>query len=133
MSGLIESEKVCLGGQTDESDLYIAPTVLTGMKPDSPAMGQEIFGPILPILNVNSVEEAIQFVNAREKPLALYVFGNDQKAIENILTRTSSGSAMVNDCLMQATSITLFIIFFVLFFQPIFLTIFYFLFYLFSS
>lgn len=102
VSGLIEKEKVALGGQTDEAGLYIAPTVMTGITAESPAMQQEIFGPLLPILNIGSVDEAITFINDRDKPLSLYVFGKSSSQIKKVLTSTSSGSVVVNDTLMQA-------------------------------
>lgn len=69
---------VC-GGQTDRADRYIAPTVLFGTSPNAPVMGEEIFGPILPILVVQDVREAIAFINARSRPLAAYVFSGDAK------------------------------------------------------
>ena len=64
-------------------------------------MQDEIFGPILPILTVASVEEAISFVQEREKPLALYIFSNVQKTIDRVLKMTSSGSVCVNDAMVQ--------------------------------
>jgi len=103
VTGLLEKDKVAIGGQTDEADLYVAPTVLTGVTADSPSMQQEIFGPILPILNVDDADEAIIFVNDREKPLALYVFSADADRIKKVLTYTSSGSAVANDTLVQAS------------------------------
>lgn len=94
---LLESGDVATGGDVDEDDLYIAPTILRGVAPDSPAMADEIFGPILPILNVESTDDAIAFINARPKPLALYVFTGDKDVERRVLERTSSGGACVND------------------------------------
>ncbi|MEM6409759.1 MAG: aldehyde dehydrogenase family protein, partial [Pseudomonadota bacterium] len=74
VSRLIEGESVVLGGQTDREKKYIAPTILRDVKVDAPAMQEEIFGPILPTLPIASVDEAISFINGRDKPLALYVF-----------------------------------------------------------
>jgi len=65
-------------------------------------MKEEIFGPLLPMVNVNDVEEAVSFVNAREKPLALYCFSKQQDFIKLLRDRTSSGSFVANDVLMQA-------------------------------
>ena len=93
---------VAHGGKTDRSDLYIEPTVLTDVTPKSDIMGQEIFGPVLPIIRVPSVDDALDFVNANEKPLALYVFSNNQAIIKDTLARTTSGSAVANDTMMQA-------------------------------
>lgn len=59
--------------------LLVAPTILTDVDPESKIMQEEIFGPILPIVTVKNLEDAIQFINQREKPLALYVFANDKK------------------------------------------------------
>ncbi|KAI2561389.1 aldehyde dehydrogenase 3 family member B1, partial [Homo sapiens] len=65
--------------QSDESDRYIAPTVLVDVQEMEPVMQEEIFGPILPIVNVQSLDEAIEFINRREKPLALYAFSNSSQ------------------------------------------------------
>ncbi len=98
LSKLLASGKPVLGGQTDEQARYIAPTVLEDVSPDAPIMQEEIFGPILPVLTVPNVESAIEFVNRRDKPLALYVFTNDKQTAERVIERTSSGGACVNDC-----------------------------------
>ncbi|KAJ3157909.1 Aldehyde dehydrogenase, dimeric NADP-preferring [Geranomyces variabilis] len=95
--------KVAVGGETDETELYIAPTVLTGVSGSDPVMEDEIFGPLLPILPTDSVNECIDFVRAREKPLALYVFSKNQKVVDDVLARTDSGNAVVNDLLMNMT------------------------------
>jgi aldehyde dehydrogenase (NAD+) len=93
---LLKDGEVAIGGQADEAERYIAPTVLRHVSPDAPVMAEEIFGPILPVLPVKSVDEAVRFVNARPKPLALYVFSNDPRVAEDVLARTSSGGACVN-------------------------------------
>ena len=72
--GLLDSGTVGVGGEHDAASRFIAPTVLRDVAADSPAMQDEIFGPILPVLTVGSIDEAIAFVNERDKPLALYVF-----------------------------------------------------------
>ena len=100
LSKLITGQVV--GGKTDEADLYIEPTFIKGATADSPAMKDEIFGPILPIVNVSSIAEAIQFINKREKPLALYVFSNNQATCELVAQKTSSGGFVSNDVLMHA-------------------------------
>lgn len=101
--GLMEGEKIVVGGDNDESSCYIAPTVLADVKPDSKIMEEEIFGPLLPILTIGSVNEAIEFINQREKPLALYVFSNDKKVIKKMIAETSSGGVTANDVLMHYT------------------------------
>jgi aldehyde dehydrogenase (NAD+) len=71
------------------------------VSPDSPVMQEEIFGPILPVLEVDNVQQVIDFVNARPSPLGLYVFAEDQQVAERILDSTTSGDAAVNDCTIQ--------------------------------
>ncbi|MGE0707463.1 MAG: aldehyde dehydrogenase family protein [Planctomycetota bacterium] len=97
--GLLANAKVALGGEHDAAERYLAPTILEGVSPEHPVMQEEIFGPILPVLPVDSMDEAIAFVNEREKPLALYVFSNDGDDAERVLGGTSSGGACVNDTL----------------------------------
>jgi aldehyde dehydrogenase (NAD+) len=90
------------GGQRERADRYLAPTVLINVSPESPAMQEEIFGPILPLLEVSDVQEAIEFVNARPSPLGIYLFSEDRSTSECILNSTTSGGAVVNDCTLQA-------------------------------
>ncbi|XP_058295770.1 aldehyde dehydrogenase family 3 member B2 isoform X2 [Hylobates moloch] len=92
LRALLGCGRVAIGGQSDESDRYIAPTVLVDVQETEPVMQEEIFGPILPIVNVQSVDEAIAFINRREKPLALYAFSNSSQVVNQMLERTSSGS-----------------------------------------
>ena len=96
LSRLLDSGRIVLGGETDEASRYIAPTVQREVPLDSPVMSEEIFGPILPVLPVGSVDDAIRFVNAREKPLALYVFSSRPEAQQRVISRTSSGGAAIN-------------------------------------
>lgn len=96
LMALMDSGRVAAGGQADERDRYIAPTVLTDVEPDAPIMQDEIFGPILPVLKIGDVEEAIRFVNARPKPLALYVFTEDDTTARDVVARTTSGGLTVN-------------------------------------
>ena len=101
LKGLLGSGTVYHGGQHDRDDRYIAPTILVNVSPDSPVMQEEIFGPILPVLEVANVQQVIDFVNARPSPLGLYVFAEDQRVVEQILGATTSGDAAVNDCTVQ--------------------------------
>jgi aldehyde dehydrogenase (NAD+) len=96
MALLPGSGELVTGGEADEADRYLAPTILRNLAPDAPVMADEIFGPILPVLRVKNVEEAVAFVNARPKPLALYLFTSDGEVQRRILERTSSGGALVN-------------------------------------
>ena len=101
LMGLLASGTVSHGGQHDREDLFLAPTVLVDVPLDSPAMREEIFGPILPIVEVSSVEETIEFVNSRPSPLGLYVFSESRAVTQRILNLTTSGDAVVNDCTLQ--------------------------------
>ncbi|MCB1317860.1 MAG: aldehyde dehydrogenase family protein, partial [Leptospiraceae bacterium] len=93
--------EVVLGGDHADDENYIEPTYLANVDVDSAIMQEEIFGPILPILTYRSLGEAIEFINARDKPLALYVFSNNRENTEQILNRTSSGGAVVNDVIVH--------------------------------
>ncbi|MEE4209443.1 MAG: aldehyde dehydrogenase family protein [Parvularcula sp.] len=95
---LAKSGEAVVGGETDKDDLYVAPTVLRDVKPDAPAMQEEIFGPILPTMPVSSMEEAAAFINGRDKPLALYAFTKSDETADLFIHGTSSGTVMVNDC-----------------------------------
>ena len=94
--GLLDSGTAAIGGLHDEKSRYLAPTVLRDVAPDSPAMQEEIFGPVLPVLTVDSVDEAIGFVNDRDKPLALYLFSESKSVQQRVLENTSSGGACIN-------------------------------------
>lgn len=91
LSALLESGTVTAGGDRDRERLYIGPTVLGDVDPESPVMAQEIFGPILPVLRVPDLDAAIAFVNARDKPLALYGFTASEETKRRLTTETSSG------------------------------------------
>ncbi|XP_054857630.1 aldehyde dehydrogenase family 3 member A2 isoform X2 [Eublepharis macularius] len=103
LMGLLEGQKITYGGEADEATCFIAPTILTDVNPDSKVMQEEIFGPILPIVTVKSTDEAIRFINQREKPLALYVFAKDKTIIKKMIAETSSGGVTANDVLMHFT------------------------------
>uniref|UniRef100_H2SR52 Aldehyde dehydrogenase n=1 Tax=Takifugu rubripes TaxID=31033 RepID=H2SR52_TAKRU len=100
---LMGGGKVAVGGDSDESECYIAPTVLKDVTAESKVMKEEIFGPLLPIVNVSGVDEAIRFINDREKPLVVYVFSNQNKLIKRLIAETSSGAFLANDCLVHFT------------------------------
>ncbi|HNL83969.1 MAG TPA: aldehyde dehydrogenase family protein, partial [Chitinophagales bacterium] len=101
LARLLEKGNILMGGQTDIQNLYIAPTLIDGLSTDNPVMQEEIFGPILPVIEYNTIEEAIAFVNSRSKPLALYIFSDDSNYQNKILENTSSGNASINECLMH--------------------------------
>ncbi|MFE4217095.1 aldehyde dehydrogenase family protein [Streptomyces sp. NPDC056844] len=89
--GLLDSGRTVTGGAHDRDTKYIAPTVLADVAPDSPVMQEEIFGPVLPVLTVDGLDEAIGFINDRDKPLALYAFTESPGVRERLLAETSSG------------------------------------------
>ncbi|MFJ4539839.1 aldehyde dehydrogenase family protein [Streptomyces tibetensis] len=91
LSALLDSGRVVTGGDSDRTGKYIAPTVLADVDPKSPVMQEEIFGPILPIVTVSGLDEAIDFINDRDKPLALYVFSESGETRDRIAAETSSG------------------------------------------
>lgn len=96
---LMKSGEVTYGGQTDRSDRYIAPTFIENISPDAPIMQEEIFGPILPIIEFEHIDEVIAYVNANPKPLALYIFSTNDSLVQKVLNETSSGGVSVNDTL----------------------------------
>ncbi|AJP00496.1 aldehyde dehydrogenase [Streptomyces cyaneogriseus subsp. noncyanogenus] len=89
--GLLDSGRVVVGGGSDRATKYIAPTVLADVDPEAPVMREEIFGPLLPIVTVAGPDEAIAFVNDRDKPLALYVFSESGETRARFAAETSSG------------------------------------------
>lgn len=107
IKNLMKGAKIAVGGKTDEKDRFIEPTIITDVKPTDPVMQDEIFGPVLPVMTVNDEDEAIAFINSREKPLALYIFSKNQKCIDKIMSRTSSGGTTVNDTLLHPSIETL--------------------------
>ncbi|XP_029373044.1 aldehyde dehydrogenase, dimeric NADP-preferring-like [Echeneis naucrates] len=100
---LMEGYTPVVGGQSDASQCYIAPTVLKDVPPHSRLMQEEIFGPLLPIVTVSDMDDAIRFINEREKPLALYIFCSDKKAVRRMMEETTSGGVTVNDVMMHYT------------------------------
>ena len=99
--GYIQGADVVMGGEYDREERYIAPTLIDHVDANSPIMQEEIFGPIFPIVTFTTTEEAIRFVTDREKPLALYYFGESKKNIRQVLKHTSSGGACINDTIMH--------------------------------
>ena len=99
--GYIQGADVMMGGEHDRQERYISPTLIDNVKEDSPIMQEEIFGPIFPMVTFSTTDEAIAFVTKREKPLALYYFGENRKNIARVLKHTSSGGACINDTIMH--------------------------------
>lgn len=98
---LLADGKIVFGGETDAESRYIAPTVIELASLDVPAMQSEIFGPILPVVTYQDISEAIAIVNQGSKPLALYLFSRDRNLQKRVLEETSSGSACINDTVLQ--------------------------------
>ncbi|MEJ2583659.1 MAG: aldehyde dehydrogenase family protein [Robiginitalea sp.] len=88
--------RILHGGNLDAKTKYFEPTLLEGVPEDARLLEEEIFGPILPIVTVSGVEEAIAFINRRERPLALYIYSRDSQTIERINTETRAGSGCIN-------------------------------------
>lgn len=97
---LLDPSKIIFGGNYNMTEKFIEPTLMTDISQTDPIMQEEIFGPILPILGYDEINEAIKLVNENEKPLALYFFGNESTA-DYVLSHTTSGGACINDTLMQ--------------------------------
>lgn len=101
LTGLLQQGQILAGGQTDVESRYIAPTLIDQVSWNDPVMQDEIFGPILPMLEYTDLTEAIQQVNARPKPLALYFFSKDAQKQQRILEETSSGGVCFNETVMH--------------------------------
>ena len=89
------------GGESDESDLTILPAIMRNVTSQNPIMQQEIFGPILPIITFKRLENAVDFINERDKPLALYIFSENNRSKEYVLKATSAGGTCINDVLIH--------------------------------
>ena len=101
---LLHGGTIASGGQSDPATRYIAPTVLTGITRDDAVMQEEIFGPILPVVAVDSLDEAMRFINADDKPLALYTFSEHDEDNELVVAGTSSGGVCVNGTIMHISN-----------------------------
>jgi aldehyde dehydrogenase (NAD+) len=98
--GYLDDGDVAIGGRYDEEGCRIEPTVLVGVEPDSEIMREEIFGPLLPIIEVDTLEEAIAFVRQRDKPLAAYLFTRSRISERQFVESVSTGNVCINDVLM---------------------------------
>lgn len=98
LSELLQEGEILYGGQTDEAQKYISPTLIKPHSFDTALMQEEIFGPLLPIIEYQNIEEVVQFVSSRPRPLALYYFG---KQNTDIIQKTISGGACINDAIMH--------------------------------
>ena len=101
VSAYLSDGKIICGGKIREADRYIAPTLLDEVSPDAPVMRDEIFGPILPVLSFGEIREAMDFVIAREKPLALYYFTKDVRGAQKRIREMDSGGVCINDVVIH--------------------------------
>ncbi len=88
--------KIAVGGTLEEADRTVHPTLLTDVTPDMLIMQEEIFGPVVPVLSYKNLDEVIEYIERRDKPLALYIYSNNRSNIDKILSRTSSGGVTIN-------------------------------------
>ena len=95
--GLMKEGNILFGGNINQKTRQIAPTLIDGISPDSPIMQEEIFGPLLPILTFETMEEVCDFVSSRPKPLALYLFTTENDVIEHTMKELSFGGGCIND------------------------------------
>ena len=101
LTGYLSSSQIACGGRRDPDDLYLAPTILTGVTADAPVMQEEIFGPILPVLEFDRLDDALASLCQRPTPLALYLFTRDRAAQERVLNATRSGGVCLNDTIVH--------------------------------
>ncbi|MBW4667158.1 MAG: aldehyde dehydrogenase [Cyanomargarita calcarea GSE-NOS-MK-12-04C] len=101
LTSFLKDGKIITGGENNPTERYLAPTVIDNVSWNDDVMQEEIFGPILPVLEYTDISEAIAQINCRSKPLALYLFSNNKNLQERILQETSSGSVCLNDTVLQ--------------------------------
>ncbi len=104
LSALLNCGTIVLGGKTDPGTNYVEPTIIKDIRPEDPIMQEEIFGPILPIIEFDDFEEVYGIIGQHPKPLATYIFSGNKKRIKEFLSRTQSGTAAVNETVMQIAS-----------------------------
>jgi aldehyde dehydrogenase (NAD+) len=107
LADFLKGMNTYFGGDMNFSERYISPTILVDVRPEDPVMQEEIFGPILPVMEFETLSEVIGFVNAHEKPLALYYFSRIRKKQDFVLASTSSGGASINDVIVHFASETM--------------------------
>ena len=104
ITNLIEKDKIVHGGDHDIETLYIEPTILDGVTFDDAIMQEEIFGPLLPIIQYDDIDQVLDTLKTKPRPLALYVFAEDNDASENILNSLNFGNGAVNDTILQVAN-----------------------------
>jgi len=106
VSGLLDDAlarggQLITGGQVDDQQRFIAPTLIEGMSADSRIMQEEIFGPLMPIVTYSDLDAVIEHINSKPKPLALYFYSTDKHAIDKVLTETSAGGTCINQAVLH--------------------------------
>lgn len=101
LRNLVDADKVAIGGEVDEEDRYLAPTVLTDVTMDDPVMADEIFGPVLPVIKIDSFDEALTLIAKRPNPLAAYLFTRDGDEERKFVERVSFGGGCINNTLVH--------------------------------
>jgi aldehyde dehydrogenase (NAD+) len=101
LENYLKDVKIIYGGKTDAETLYCSPTLIEGISPDHPALKEEIFGPILPVIEFRELNEAIEYVSSRPSPLALYIFSNSSENRNKILRKTKSGGVCINETVVH--------------------------------
>ncbi len=104
LSEYLNDGKIYYGGKIDKNDLYMEPTILTNVDVDSNVMTEEIFGPILPVIEFEDIKDIINFIKKKKKPLALYYFSENKVNINNILKCTTSGGVTINDTVIHVAN-----------------------------
>ncbi len=98
---LARGARTAIGGEVDVSTRFIAPTLLTDVPLDTEIMQEEIFGPVLPLVKFSKLDEAVDLINSKPKPLALYIYARDGQAIQRVLSNTSAGDSAINTCMVH--------------------------------
>jgi aldehyde dehydrogenase (NAD+) len=104
LQALFENGDIYLGGEADRDTCYIAPTIVDHVSPEDPIMQEEIFGPVLPVIGFDRIEEIYPIIDRNPNPLAAYIFSTNRKLVREYLQKTQSGSAGVNETVMQIAS-----------------------------
>jgi aldehyde dehydrogenase (NAD+) len=104
LTSLINSGQIVAGGTIDTEECYIAPTVLKDVRPGDPIMQEEIFGPVLPVIDFENFDEVYEIIEKNPKPLAAYIFTSNKKLANEFLMKTRSGTAAINDTVLQIAS-----------------------------
>ena len=104
LSGLMNNGEIVTGGITDAGTRYVAPTIIKDVKPGDPIMQEEIFGPLLPVIDFENFDEVYSIIEQNPKPLSTYIFTRDKKLVREFLRRTISGNVSVNETVMQIAS-----------------------------